>query len=1033
MGIRKSATRLTDTERDNFLRAVLTLKNTIANPGDPVSQQISIYDQFVAIHLYAININYGANIGLNMGHGDSAFCPWHRFYLRQLELALQAVDPTVTLPYWDWTDHFGTENILFQDNFIGPNGTVVGTNGMAIMSGYFAFNRPGTAGNPTPLPAWYPATLNGWKVRPSLAQGHVGPSDPATGNTLLRDHGGFGSLETLNHVQTCLTKTVYESGSSGFRYYLEHRNDQLGMHDGMHGWVGGNMGDPHSSPNDIIFFLHHCNIDRIWAMWQIDEHSGSAFYPASGRSLGHNLNDVMWPWVGTDTGYSSGNAQPDIVLPNFSGQPVMHPADVLDHRALGYCYDTEAVIGIALDQTGSMMQMTPDPMIAAAPDVTKWEAAKRGVAALLHDCETAYTQREAYVIAGVETFRTLAANVFTPVFPGVPYGIIKIGSSYSETGFNSAIATQSPGGGTPLADALLDTETNLVRPPLGNLPAHDTRFLCMLTDGLLTSGAPLTSIMPMQLQDTVIFGMGFGTGADVDYGTIADIVSKGKVAPPLGPTATQQVYHGESAGEINKFFTNSVAHALGYVPSMDPIYEMHPGEHVDTPFNVSEADSSFMITVQGFDYDDESWSCCLFLPDGSSCSCDGSCDSDTGSHDHEHSHSHGGSSTHEHDDFLVTSSSKNGRTTIFLNRNGADADDWVGRWRVRVMYKMNDVNGRMFMPGLIDRLFPAGARHTRGPVYAQLNRPYTKRVSARLLPVQSKNQTVFPVDGVNGDRLDACAVAVNIYCKSTLRVHINTVDKKVFAGNDFRLRIDAIDHTGAKVKDLNVIGRLVTPAFSTGNIYANKKAKALVSKKKYLLKTNSGTYFNEAAFIADFESANPGSLYMIDKLIQTKATSRNHIAIDFKQNKYPGIYRIGCQVSGIVEYSGGEPQYFSRILNFEIPVGLHIDISKIAQQVKVQGSEIHVSYVLADKIGNIASPAIAHHPVLLVNGKQVEAKLKNDYSGSYTLAIRFSGKQFQLSGNKKKVAHGSISIPLVDGKKLNLKEGDKFDVRIKGL
>ena len=49
MGVRKSFRTLTATERDSFLRAVLTLKNTIANPGAPASQQISVYDQFSAI------------------------------------------------------------------------------------------------------------------------------------------------------------------------------------------------------------------------------------------------------------------------------------------------------------------------------------------------------------------------------------------------------------------------------------------------------------------------------------------------------------------------------------------------------------------------------------------------------------------------------------------------------------------------------------------------------------------------------------------------------------------------------------------------------------------------------------------------------------------------------------------------------------------------------------------------------------------------------------------------------------------------
>jgi hypothetical protein len=1032
MGIRKSATRMTDSERNNFLRAVLTLKNTIANPTASASQQISIYDQFVAIHLYAININFGATIGLNMGHHDSAFCPWHRKYLHQFEQALQAVDPTVTLPYWDWTDQFGTENILFQDNFIGPDGTTPGTNGNCVMSGYFAFNRPGTAGNPTPLPPWYTAAMNGWKVRPSLAQAHFGPSDPTTGKTLLRDLSAFTSLETQSHIQTCLSKTVYES-TSGFRKYLENRGDGLGMHDAMHSWVGGNMRDPNSSPNDIIFFLHHCNIDRLWAMWQIDDHRGSAFYPSSGRPQGHNLNDVMWPWVGTATGYSSGNAQADIELPDFSVQPVIHPVDVLDHRALGYSYDTEAVIGIALDQTGSMMQMTPDPMIVSAPDVTKWEAAKRGVAALLHDCETAYLQRECYVIAGIETFRTLATNVFTPVFPGVPYGIIKNGSpsSYSETGFISNIAAQSPAGGTPLADALLHAETNMVRPPLGNLPVHDTRFLCMLTDGLLTNGAPLSSIMPHQLQDTIIFAMGFGTGADVDYGTIADIVSKGKAAPPLGAMPTRQVYHGENAGEINKFFTNSVAHALGYTPVMDPLYELYPGEHVDTPFYVSEADQSFMITVQGFDYDDENWSCCLILPDGSSCSCDASCDDHGSAHDHEHSHGHEETNSHVHDDFLVTTNSKNGRITVFLNRNGAEEEHWIGPWRVRVMYKMNDVNMRMYMPSLVDRLFPTGARPVRGPVYAQYNWPYQKRVSARLLPSQTKTANPISVTGLNENRTDPCAVAVNIYCRSTLHVQLKGIDKKILAGADIALRIEAKDHSGAKVTGLNAVARLVAPNFSTGNIYAHKKARLLASKRKYQLKTNSRVYFNEPAFMADFETQNPGSLSMIDRIVEIKSAGKDYVTFNLKENKFPGIYRIGIQVSGTIEYNESSSQPFSRLLNFEIPVGLKIDLSRIVPSVRVQQNAIHVSYSLADNLGNIASPAIPHNPVLLINGKEVAAKFTNDYTGTYQLAVKFSGKQLQFSANRKKIARGDISVSLKNGQKLNLKAGDSFNLQLR--
>ena len=40
---------------------------------------------------------------------------------------------------------------------------------------------------------------------------------------------------------------------------------------------------PGTSPNDPVFFLHHCNVDRIWALWQY-AHPASAYLPASGRS-----------------------------------------------------------------------------------------------------------------------------------------------------------------------------------------------------------------------------------------------------------------------------------------------------------------------------------------------------------------------------------------------------------------------------------------------------------------------------------------------------------------------------------------------------------------------------------------------------------------------------------------------------------------------------------------------------------------------------------------------------------------------------
>jgi len=41
------------------------------------------------------------------------------------------------------------------------------------------------------------------------------------------------------------------------------------IHDGIHGWVGGDMGIVASAAFDPIFWSHHCMIDRIWYLWQL--------------------------------------------------------------------------------------------------------------------------------------------------------------------------------------------------------------------------------------------------------------------------------------------------------------------------------------------------------------------------------------------------------------------------------------------------------------------------------------------------------------------------------------------------------------------------------------------------------------------------------------------------------------------------------------------------------------------------------------------------------------------------------------------
>ncbi len=286
MAVRKNQAKLTPAEKAAFVAAVKKLKSD--NPGG-----LSTYDAFVRQHLNAFLMGE-----IDPAHNGPAFGPWHREYLRRFELALQraANDPNLGLPYWDWTVDNTPNASLWRDDFMGGNG--VGAD-QRVISGPFAFST-----------GQWPLVVRDPGVREDFLQ---------------RSFGGMGRLPTRADVDAARRVTPYDSapwnfGSNGawsFRWVLEVRVHNIG-----HMWVGGSM-MAMASPNDPVFWLHHCNIDRLWADWQ-DDHRTEPYLPPSGTPgvvAGHGLDDPMPPWT----------SEP--------GPPT--PRSVLEHRALGYVYDTD--------------------------------------------------------------------------------------------------------------------------------------------------------------------------------------------------------------------------------------------------------------------------------------------------------------------------------------------------------------------------------------------------------------------------------------------------------------------------------------------------------------------------------------------------------------------------------------------------------------------------------------------------------------------------------------------------------------------
>ncbi|MEU9482077.1 tyrosinase family protein [Streptomyces decoyicus] len=254
MAVRKNQADLTATEKRNFVDAVLELKSS------------GRYDEFISTH-NAFIIGDTDN-GERTGHRSPSFLPWHRRFLIQFEEALQSITPSVTLPYWDWTVDRSPRSSLWADDFLGGDGR---TGDGRVPSGPFAFGN-----------GKWPMNIR------------------VDGRTFLRRSLGAGvrELPTRAEVDRVLAMTVYDaapwnSSSDGFRNNVEGWRGP-NLHNRVHVWVGGQM-TTGASPNDPVFWLHHCFIDKLWAEWQ-RLHPKSGYLPTGNTPDVVDLHDTMKPW-----------------------------------------------------------------------------------------------------------------------------------------------------------------------------------------------------------------------------------------------------------------------------------------------------------------------------------------------------------------------------------------------------------------------------------------------------------------------------------------------------------------------------------------------------------------------------------------------------------------------------------------------------------------------------------------------------------------------------------------------------------------
>jgi tyrosinase len=248
------------------------------------SQNINLYDAFQQMHASSLN---------GQLHGTSAFPPQHKIMIWLYESALRYVCQqrmavlgftleqccAIILPYWDWLEGFvqtsptgsgnwnniGNTDVFEYGDIMGDNTPQSGTN--YIDTGVFAYT---TSFNPT----------TSSKLRRSLTVSALSTST------------------TLNRIRQWITS------SRTYAAFLPLIHG--GLHGQFHVYVGYQMSSTNSAAQDPLFYMHHCNVDRLYHMWA--DCQGFEFVQPSAMTTTHYVAQNPIGGSGTPRRDPSGNA-----------------------------------------------------------------------------------------------------------------------------------------------------------------------------------------------------------------------------------------------------------------------------------------------------------------------------------------------------------------------------------------------------------------------------------------------------------------------------------------------------------------------------------------------------------------------------------------------------------------------------------------------------------------------------------------------------------------------------------------------------
>ncbi|XP_078679594.1 tyrosinase-like [Branchiostoma floridae x Branchiostoma belcheri] len=338
--VRRNIKSFSSYEKKKFQRYVDRAKNTVSDIVFPTEfydnirgsedfVNVSVYDSFTALHYYASRMTMPpfitgiceteADCFFDYAHEAVGFLTWHRKFLLEIERALQEVnnDPDWTLPYWDWSAAEKNQCDICTNDYVGANDEDGNLDPESIFASWWTICEH--------LPDFYNATH---KI-------HTRPCNVSNANWQLTRNPGtqdtdyFGEsmafLPSAEEVDFAMRFPVFDTppyikySNCSFRNvlegftdtttgkYRETIKDKSGnvlvpgshtLHNQVHIYMNGTMGTNPSSPNDPMFFLHHCNVDRLLETWmrRYPDSVVESALPERGAPPGHNRYEHMVPF-----------------------------------------------------------------------------------------------------------------------------------------------------------------------------------------------------------------------------------------------------------------------------------------------------------------------------------------------------------------------------------------------------------------------------------------------------------------------------------------------------------------------------------------------------------------------------------------------------------------------------------------------------------------------------------------------------------------------------------------------------------------